>query len=67
MQKLQLTVPFASSQQLFKLTSDLGGEVISQDFKSAGILGLVSIPESSVESFMEQLQNLCKGQATFIE
>lgn len=65
MHTLPVQVPFAGSQQLFKLVEDLAGEVLGQEFKAAGIEAVVSIPASSVKPFKQQLQNLCKGQASF--
>ncbi|WP_223788911.1 IMPACT family protein [Marinicella meishanensis] len=63
----QVLVPFACSQPLFKLVSDLGGAVISQEFQATGVQCVVSIPTSASKPFKQNVQNLSKGQAVFAD
>lgn len=66
MQSLDIQLPFEYTQALFNLTADNQGKINQQNFNVEGVHCEVSIPKKHLKSFKSALQNISKGQASFL-
>lgn len=63
---INMQVPFAYGQSVHALCTQLDGEIRQEDFNSQGARMQVELPRNNITEFKDSLQNISKGQITFL-